>query len=282
LVRKIRGIDKDSAGVSKQARIVEREEDTRTNILQQHVSHNTPTAANEENNMSDENENTPMQENTPVAHLLPSNYDIHPSHPASPFQNESSPFQLASAGSDGELIPEEELGPERDAFTMLKGIQSGSIDAKEIKQGERRIVVDMLRKQGRGQDQIAAMLEVSRRTIVSDYAWLKERAVDKVRHIDAYELGGEIFEMGFAAVERALTDGKPRMVAQVLRDITEMLQSLGIVYRAPATSKVAALVAHTGVQQGFGNYMDQVADEKEKVVAVLGKMMGALKGSSAE
>lgn len=301
LTRKLHGTDKDSNGVSKLARKVEFEDGQRDEILSQHAVEGDP----EMTELTDLPENTENstpgaagQDNNSNEDPLPSFIPLRPdrldqkaidmtsssSHSmSSPLRdvNMSSPFRRVSEGSGPEFAAgEEELGPERSAFTLLKAIQSGSIDANEIPQGERRVVVDSLRKQGRTQDEIAALLEVSRRTIVSDYRWLKDKAVDAVRRLDAHDLAAEVHELGMAAVERALYDGKPRMVAQVLRDVIEMLQSLGIVYRAPATSKVSALVGHVPVQQGYSKYLDQVTPEREKVVAVLEKMMDSLGGTS--
>lgn len=311
LTRKLHGTDKDSNGVSKLARKVEFEDGQRDEILSQHAAegdpemteltdlpenteNSTPGAAGQDNSNKDplpsfipirpdrsEATSISSPSSQKAIDMTSSLRDVNMSSPLKGTDSMSSPFRRVSEGSGPEFAAgEEELGPERSAFVLLKAIQSGSIDANEIPQGERRIVVDSLRKQGRTQDEIAALLEVSRRTIVSDYRWLKDKAVDAVRRLDAHDLAAEVHELGMAAVERALYDGKPRMVAQVLRDVIEMLQSLGIVYRAPATSKVSALVGHVPVQQGYSKYLDQVTPEREKVVAVLEKMMDSLGGTS--
>lgn len=286
LTRKMKKVDGDSVGVYQQARQTEFRDKKRDEILSDHRG-----AAEKENITNIKLPNSSMESSPPPTLASGNPSFINPSSPLergnqSPpsLSNESPPFRRLSEGRDLQLPEgeEEDLGPERDSFTLLKGISSGTILAGEVTAGERRVVVDTLKKQGRTQDDIAALLGVSRRTIVSDYRWLKEKAVDAVRKLDAYDLAADVYSLGWAAVASAMRDGKARSAAQIMKDVTEMLQSLGVVFRAPATSKIASIVGHVGLHQGYSRYSEQVGPEKEKVVAILGKMMSALSEEQQE
>jgi hypothetical protein len=164
---------------------------------------------------------------------------------------------------------------------LLRAIQSGNLAASELDTDERRVIVNILKNQGRTQDEISAMLQVSRRTIVSDYKWLRLRAAEEVRSLDTYDLAGEIYDQAQNAIQKALRAEKFRTVSQILRDMLEMMQSLGVVYRAPTTSKVASIVGHVQAHQGYTKYMETVGDEKERVVDVLKAMMTSIQDGNA-
>jgi hypothetical protein len=194
-------------------------------------------------------------------------------------RNQPSSFPPASTGRSPELIDESltlddpGLGPERSGMTLLRAIQAGSLAATELDGDERRVVVKILKDQGRTQDEISALLQVSRRTIVSDYRVMRGQAAEYMRGVETYDIAGEIYESSQNAIQKALSDGKFRTVSQILRDMVEMLQSLGILYRAPTTSKVSSIVGHVQSHQGYTKYMNTIGDEKEHVVDVLKRLM---------
>lgn len=177
---------------------------------------------------------------------------------------------------------DDDYGPERSAVLLLRNIQAGSMSAEDLDKDERRVIVQVLRDQGRTQDEIAALLSVSRRTIVSDCKWLKDKAVDFLRHMDTYDLAAEVYQIGMNCVNRALAAEKFRSVSQIMKDMTEILQSMGVVYKAPMRSRVAAMVGHVPVQQGFTQYISGVGNEKDKVVGVIGEMMNVLREDPKE
>ena len=193
--------------------------------------------------------------------------------------NQPSSFPRASTEQSSELIDESltltdtELGPERSGLTLLRAIQSGSLAATELDADERRVVVKILKDQGRTQDEISALLQVSRRTIVSDYRVMRVQSAEYVRGLETYDIAGEIYDSAQNAIQKALADNKFRTVSQILRDMVEMLQSLGVLYRAPTTSKVASIVGHVQSHQGYTKYMNTIGDEKEHVIDVLKTMM---------
>lgn len=209
--------------------------------------------------------------------------------PFSPSQKEPAPFPRLSMGQTPNQLSEdkslesfEDLGPERGSVDLLRNLQTGSVRADDLTKDERRVVVSTLKGQGRTQDEISAMLAVSRRTIVSDYRWLKERAALNLKEMDHFVLAGEVYDIAQTAMQRALAEGKFRTVSQILRDMVELLQSMGVVYRAPLTSKTASLIGYADLQQGFTNYIERIGDEKDRVMAVLGKLIGGIESGDVQ
>jgi predicted transcriptional regulator len=258
--------------------------DGRAGLLEQALApETTPTGVQERTtNTINTTINTPLTENIPeISHATNSmNFPNQPSQTNSlNTRNQPSLFPRASTGENPELIDESlivtdtGLGPDRSGLTLLRAIQTGALAATELDGDERRVVVKILRDQGRTQDEISALLQVSRRTIVSDYRMLRTQAAEFVRTLETYDIAGEIYESSQNAIQKALAGEKYRTVSQILRDMVEMLQSLGILYRAPTTSKVASIVGHVQSHQGYTKYMNTIGDEKEHVIDVLKSMM---------
>lgn len=181
-----------------------------------------------------------------------------------------------------DLTNESTLGPDRNSFSLLQGIKSGSVDPAKLELDERRIVVKALKESGRTQDEIAAMLQVSRRTIVSDYRWLRDAAALEVRNIDQYTIAGEVYAVGSICIQKALSEGLYKTVSQVLRDMVELLQSLGVVYRAPAQLRSMQLTGNVPLQQSFLKYMDTISGQEDKVINVLQAMMQGIENGEVK
>lgn len=178
---------------------------------------------------------------------------------------------------------DEELGPTESALTLLKMIQAGTKFAEDLTIEERRPVVKVMRDQGRTLDEISAMLSISRRTIVNDVKWLREQAAKEVSSLSTWDLAGEIWQMGQNIAMQALAEKQYRTVSYVIRDMIEMLQSIGVVYKAPSQSKVAAITAHVGVgHPGIGKYLSNISKDRDKVINVLGQMMEAIEIGEVE
>jgi len=129
---------------------------------------------------------------------------------------------------------------------------------------------------GRPIDQIAAMLSVSRRTIERDIKKIKQMQKHELLSYELEEFGGEIHAICMDAARKAVQSEKYKSAAQILESMTNMLQSMGLVYKAPAKSQVAAMVgvAHHQVgQRAYQNYQDQIKGERDKVLDVLNDML---------
>lgn len=162
------------------------------------------------------------------------------------------------------------LGPDRNAVELLRLITEKKLDGRDLEKDERQLVVSALRVNGQTQDAIANLLNVSRRTIVSDCKYLRQMAALEVTTLETTDLAGEVYTTARAAIDRALKAGKLKTVSTLLRDMVELLQSMGIVYRAPKTSMQANLNANMGgSRKGYQKYIESIGNDKEKVVDVL-------------
>lgn len=184
---------------------------------------------------------------------------------------------LAPAGEEITPLDEGELGPEQNAVQLLKGIKNGEIVGKELTVDERRLVVESMQQLGQTQDAIADLLKVSRRTIVSDYKVLRQRQALAIASTETTDIAGEVYSTAKTCIRRALQAGHFKTVSVIMRDMVEVLQSLGVVYRAPKTS--AAMQLHgkiPGSNTGYQKYMDGIGEDKNKVIEVLDCMFNAI------
>jgi transposase len=172
---------------------------------------------------------------------------------------------------------EEESGPDKNAVTLLKAIKEGRTSGKDLTIDERRLVVSSLKELGQTQDAISDILKVSRRTIVSDYKALRKQAALAIQQTDAHELAGEVYSTAKACIRRALQAGHFRTVSRVMKDMVEVLQSLGVVYRAPKTSMQAQWHGTLpGNNTGYHKYIETIGEDKNKIVEVLDCMFNAI------
>lgn len=167
-------------------------------------------------------------------------------------------------------------GPDRNVIQLVQGIKDKTIEGKNLTQDERRIVVNSLRLAGQTQDSIADLLQVSRRTIVNDYKVLRQQAALSIASKETNELAGEVYEVAKTCIRKAMKAGKYKTVSTIMRDMVEVLQSMGLVYRAPKTSMQANLIGSLHNRQGYHKYMDTIGEDKGKVIEVLDCMFEAI------
>jgi len=175
-----------------------------------------------------------------------------------------------------EVISPEELGPDQNAIALLKRIKNNLITGKDLDQEERRLVVRSLRLAGQTQDSIAELLGVSRRTIVSDCKYLRQMAAMEIQQTDTTEIAGDVYQTAKQAIRKAMAAGHYKTVSTIMRDMVELLQSMGLVYRAPKTSMQANLNANMSSRKGYQKYIETIGNDKDKVVEVLDCMFDAL------
>jgi len=184
---------------------------------------------------------------------------------------------LAETSNREVELYDESLGPERNAVALLQGISEKSISGKELTTDERRLVVKSMKELGQTQDAIAELLTVSRRTIVSDYKVLRQEESLLIQKTETSEIAGEVYSVAKTCIRRALQAGHFKTVSVIMRDMVEVLQSLGIIYRAPKTSMAATMHGQIpGASSGYQKYMGIIGEDKTKVVEVLDCMFNAI------
>lgn len=189
------------------------------------------------------------------------------------------PTLLPRAAAQGELTlaSDESQGPEANAVALLQAIKAKEVTGSELTIDERRLVVKSMKELGQTQDAISELLKVSRRTIVNDYKVLRHEQALAIQNTDTNEIAGEVYEVAKTCIRRALQAGSFKTVSTIMRDMVEVLQSLGILYRAPKTSMQATMHGDMpGRRTGYHKYMDGIAGDKNKVVEVLDCMFDAI------
>lgn len=188
------------------------------------------------------------------------------------------PPLLPLAGAQGSTPScSESLGPERNAVELLQGIKAKEISGNKLTIDERRLVVKSMRELGQTQDAIAELLKVSRRTIVNDYRVLRHEQALAIQSTETNEIAGEVYAVAKTCIRRALQAGSFKTVSTIMRDMVEVLQSLGILYRAPKTSMQATMHGDMpGRHTGYHKYMEGIGGDKNKVIDVLDCMFDAI------
>lgn len=189
------------------------------------------------------------------------------------------PKLLALARPGEEITPcgDGDNGPEQNAVELLKQIKAGTTTGRDMTIDERRLVVSSMRELGQTQDAIADLLKVSRRTVVSDYKYLRQQQALAIANTDTHDIAGEVYSVAKTCIRRALQAGHFKTVSVIMRDMVEVLQSLGVVYRAPKTSMQASLHGSlSGVNGGYHKYMEAIGEDKNKVIEVLDCMFNAI------
>jgi hypothetical protein len=185
--------------------------------------------------------------------------------------------------SQTDLTHSQEDGPDRNAVAILKALKEKSITGADLTMDERRLVVKSMKELGQTQDSTAELLQVSRRTIVNDYKVLRHEAALLITSKGTEDIAGEVYGTARVCIRRALSAGKYRTVSTILRDMVEVLQSLGIVYRAPKTSMQAMMhgkIDGSGV--GYRKYIETIGEDKDKLVEVLDCMFNAIDNDSIQ
>ena len=187
------------------------------------------------------------------------------------------PPQGEGSNCGREVITSEQLGPDQNAIHLLRKIKEGELTGSSLQQDERRLVVRSLRMAGQTQDSISELLGVSRRTIVSDCKHIRQMAAMEIQNTDTVEIAGEVYELAKVTIRKALAAGKYRTVSTVMRDMVELLQSMGLLYRAPKTQMNANVNTNlTASRPGYQKYIDTIGEDKNKVVEVLDCMFSAI------
>lgn len=195
----------------------------------------------------------------------------------------SIPSLLASDNRQSDLVSQDDTGPDTNAIAVFKALSEGALTPEQLRVDERRILIRFLMHQGKTEDEMAAVVGVSRRTIVNDKKWLREQTALELAAMDTLQLGAQIYDTAQAAIHKALAGKKLRTVSIIMRDMVEMLQSLGLMHRAPRTQKNLSLVGSVNLgQSGFQRYMDTVGDNKEQVVMVFDELMKRLAPTQLE
>jgi len=208
------------------------------------------------------------------------------STPTPPAPAPSSPANLGSP-----LLPVDYIGKDlldrvpdidRNAFEISRLLGSGAIGWEDITNDERINMIRVARDNGSTIDAISGQLQIPRKVVESDF-----KAIDIIYKTEFFSkdlegLAGEIYAITMTTVNKAIKAEKFTSVAGILQTMVETLQSMGVVYRAPQKSQVAALIGVTTNQVGqraFNQYQDAINNDRAKVIDTMTKLLTAVRNN---
>jgi len=122
--------------------------------------------------------------------------------------------------------------------TILKKIQQGLLDPKEISVSDRRACVAYLRLEGYTQEEIAGIFKVHRQTILRDEKAIRSEAARLVDEIDVRNIAGELIALAHHLQAKALREKDYGLAWRIERELIQDLQSLGYLPRSPERHQV--------------------------------------------
>ena len=173
--------------------------------------------------------------------------------------------------------------PERNSFDLGKLIQSGAVDISELTDDERVNMVRTMRDNGRSIDEISSLLQIDRRTVASDFNVIDKINTRLLMSKNLEELAGEVYNISNLTIQQCFKKEKYAAIPKVLQTMIETLQSMGIVYKAPQKSQVAALVGVASAQAGqraYNTYQDTIAENRTEVIDVMTKLLIGLQNDT--
>ena len=191
---------------------------------------------------------------------------------------ESKPLNKKAQESFGDRMSprnEEEKRAYKNAFEVLTLIRDGTLDPSQIEPADRQPVVAYLRLEGHNVDEIAQLFGVSTYKIRSDLRELFRDRVRLVKKIDLFDVAGRLIEMAKHLSRKSRREGDYSGAWKIERELMESLQSLGFIYRAPRTAKIATM--HANVQEGHDKLSSEIGSEQDQVVSALNEMLSGMK-----
>lgn len=170
---------------------------------------------------------------------------------------------------------EDEKRAYKNAFEVLSLIRDGTLDPCSLKPPDRRPVVAYLRLEGHNIDEISQLFGVRTSTIKNDLDALTKDRVQLIQKISLFEVAGNLIEIAKHLSRKSRREGDYTGAWKIERELVEGLQSMGFVYRAPRTAKIATL--HGEIKEGHDKLTSEVGGEQDQVVSALNEMLSGLK-----
>ena len=163
----------------------------------------------------------------------------------------------------------------KNAFEVLTMIRDGTLDPSSLEPADRQPVVAYLRLEGHNIDEIAQLFGVSTHNISQDLYELSKDRVKLIKRINLFEVAGRLIEMAQHLSRKSRREGDYSGAWKIERELMESLQSLGFVYRAPRTAKIATI--HAEVKEGHDKLASEIGGEQDQVISALNEMLSGIK-----
>jgi len=122
---------------------------------------------------------------------------------------------------------------QRPGLELLKAINEGALNPKELHRSDRLVLVETLRMEGWGQSKIAQVLHCDHSTIKRDVQLLKDRMAPLVAKFTKERVAAESIGMADGLRQRAIAANKLEVAWQITKELPALIQSLGLLEKAP-------------------------------------------------
>lgn len=162
-------------------------------------------------------------------------------------------------------------GLEEDTVTLLRRLKDGIVQGTDLTKEQRLGVVLALTDSGYTEDEQAAMLGLSRRTIVRDKARIREIHAQQAPALDENTLAGMVVHNCQVWMAKSVKDKMFRTASKIQKDMITLLQDLGLVYRAPVRQDIRSLSVNKTIlaSKGYQNMLNTIGNDKDRANMVL-------------
>ena len=129
---------------------------------------------------------------------------------------------------------------------LLAKLQSGAVNPGDISLEERRSCVNYLRLEGYTQEEMAKIFGVHRATIGRDEKILCDRAARMVAEIKTDAVAAGLVSWAKHLTAKAMKEKNHALVWRIQKELTDKLQSLGIIVPETRPQVPETFVAHFG------------------------------------
>lgn len=141
---------------------------------------------------------------------------------------------------------------QKPALELIKQIDEGLLNPRNLHRPERLNIVDMLRAEGWGQAKISLLLKCSHRTVKRDIRQLKARNRHLVTEYTRERVANESIAMADGLRQKAIAKGDIDTAWRITKELPELIQSLGLLPKAPlrieGSMTIADLLASAATQ----------------------------------
>ena len=164
---------------------------------------------------------------------------------------------------------EEDLESDEPPQVLARQLESGEISPLDLSTDDKMLVVYHLKyNEKMTGNEIAERLKMSRRSVTNYAKEATKHNAKRLSEMSTWEYGGEMFAMGEQALMQALKLQKPQQAAWVMKTMTELLQSLGLLYQQPNRSQIQQQIAqdiNIKGGQGYSKTLQRLQQEGQEV-----------------
>jgi transposase len=177
---------------------------------------------------------------------------------------------------------EEDLDVHDPVHILVQKVRDGELEQIDLGPDDKFVIIRHLKEtEGLSNDEIAAELKVSRKTVLNYVSRIKQIKAQALADNGIWEIGGELYDMGLKAMEQALRKGRFQQFAYVMSTMVTTLQSMGLIFKMPKQSQVQQKIVHDLTvkrgNEGFKQIKHIAEQEEINLDNVFNEILGAVK-----